>query len=155
MKKIFRKLSLKGEKVVNQTTGKKTLKKVVGLLGLVAFVTLCVINFKIGFADYNQKSRASLLTLEALSNGEGGGGESSTGKCYTSMVGTTIITWWCSCPESDYDDEIPKQITQTSYVCTGNEGGECKPGTILTYYDCSGSITNENDLRSVAYCGCQ
>ncbi|MDR2407266.1 MAG: hypothetical protein LBE13_04025 [Bacteroidales bacterium] len=54
------------------------MKKVVGLLGLVAFVALCAINFKIGSADYNQKSRASLLTLEALANGEAGGGEAST-----------------------------------------------------------------------------
>jgi hypothetical protein len=71
MRKIVRKLSLKKEKVVNQTTGKKTLKKVVGL---------CAINFKIGFADYNQKSRASLLTLEALADGEGGSsGEGTIG----------------------------------------------------------------------------
>ncbi|MDR2345446.1 MAG: hypothetical protein LBE18_05215 [Planctomycetaceae bacterium] len=78
MRKIFRKLSLKKEKVVNQTTGKKTLKKVVGLLGLVAIITLCAINFKIGFADYNQKSRASLLTLEALTDEIYDGGELPT-----------------------------------------------------------------------------
>jgi hypothetical protein len=78
MKKILSKLSLKEEKVVNRTTGKKTLlKKVVGLLGLVAFVTLCVINFKIGSADYNQKSRVSLLTLEALAT-ESSGSEVAT-----------------------------------------------------------------------------
>jgi hypothetical protein len=119
MKKIFRKLSLKEEKVVNLTTGKKTLKKVVGLLGLVAFVTLCVINFKIGSADYNQKSRASLSTLEALANGEGGGGE-------TGSPNGQDLSGGC---KTDYTSTYNSEIRVYTYYCTSGSGKKCNYGT--------------------------
>jgi hypothetical protein len=67
-----------------------------------------------------------MLTLEALASDEAGSSESSTGSCRTSMTGSSIIAWRCDC---QYD--APKHIVQTTYVCTGNDGGSCRPGTIL------------------------
>jgi hypothetical protein len=72
-----------------------------------ALVTVSVINFKLGSADYNNKSRMSLLTLEALSNDEVyDGGELPTitiicsssdyGQCYRldPQEQYTGTCWW-------------------------------------------------------------
>jgi hypothetical protein len=53
-----------------------SLKRVLLLFAVGAVVALCTINVKIGMTDYN-KTSTSLLTLEALADGEGSSSENS------------------------------------------------------------------------------
>jgi hypothetical protein len=124
----------------------KLLKKMLVTLAAVAFSAFVAYNVSLGLVDYDKGS--TLLTLEALADGEAGGGESSTGQCRTSKHSSFVISYHCDCPNGN----APKYIEQTTYICVGNNGGYCKPGTVLTYYDCNGDKTNSSDLTSTAYC---
>jgi hypothetical protein len=71
----------------------KKIKKLLVLLAAGVFVAICVFNVILGSANYDKVS-SSLFTLEALSNGEGGGGgeAGSSGQCKNKLIAIDLIS---------------------------------------------------------------
>jgi hypothetical protein len=114
------------------------------------FVAVCIINFKIGLADYAKKNSSSMLTLEAMTSGEAGmeTGEYS-GPCRTVERKERVVRGWNKGCAAGIEQYYPEEIV---YRCQGNDGGMCNPGSILVYYNCNGSVERKTDDRSTAYC---
>jgi hypothetical protein len=128
----------------------KKFKNLLVLLAAGVFVAVCVFNVMLGSADYDKVS-SSLFTLEALSNGEGGGGESNAGgKCKSKAGALEIVTYYYENPPNPNPHPRIKKII---YTCDGSDGGECKPGNSYLHYDYDGNLTHTDDsARSVAFC---
>jgi hypothetical protein len=126
----------------------KKFKNLLVLLAAGVFVAVCVFNVMLGSADYDKVS-SSLYTLEALSNGEGSGGENYSGPCKTVKNPVhRAIDWNHSCAAGVIQD-YPREYI---YYCAGTDGGACKPGSVLVYYNCDGTVQLESDDRSTDYC---
>jgi hypothetical protein len=127
----------------------KKVKKLLVLLAAGVFVAVCVFNVILGSANYDKVS-SSLFTLEALSNGEGGGGENYSEPCKTTIKGSRELGTNCSCAAGVFQPYPREDI----YGCAGTGGRACMPGSVLTYYKCDGSIDSSlsSDDRSIAYC---
>jgi hypothetical protein len=125
----------------------KKFKNLLVLLAAGVFVAVCVFNVILSLSNYNKVS-SSLYTLEALSNGEGGGGENYSGPCKTNIKESRELGTNCSCVDGVFQSYPQEDI----YICAGTDGGACMPGSVLTYYNCNGTVQSKSDDRSTAYC---
>lgn len=116
---------------------KRTFKKVLAFIGGTAFITLCVYNVSLGLSDYGKRSVSS-YTLEALANGEAGGGSESSKPLYcpnfrskhdeiVGYSGTTPIKATCCVNGADIDAcAFPYEDSRCAGYVTRNSHSHCQ-----------------------------
>jgi hypothetical protein len=124
---------------------KKSFKKVLAFIGGTAFIALCVYNVSLGLSDYGKRS-TSLLTLEALADGEGSSSEIAVCLQIHVVQHNRLATtgtpkqycWHITGPTSAVKEG-------TIYSCTNSgavSGSECNATSCKSSNDCMTQTTN-------------